>query len=712
MRGLSQIGVVVMAMAAAVAIGATPAASDTVGATFRMLTYNTKALPWLALDNESNFGMSDERRAHEIAKRIKSGDYDVVALNEVFDEDVRDVLVEELRPVYPTIIEKLDVDKDPSIAGDFYEDSGLMLLSKFPVERTPAPPGGECYDYWETLSPGGCTAAFHMYQAGEGEDMLSAKGIGFVRLRHPRTNELINVFFTHLQNGDPVDVSDIRADQIGEAVGFADVWAPPGDAQTFLMGDLNIIGAPNPESTQEYQDQLVTGGFGAAGFADIWRRHTSPEDPGVTHGPANSQNSLNTNPKRVDYILHRGRTRCFLHQTVDRTRFEFSGLVDGHHVGTDLSDHYGVAVVVGDTANMCSPQVTVAGTHPSNGTEVPAKMPYAGGRVWFRFDDAGTYSLALNASTGSGLFMIAYYVDDLSTPIEAPLQVTPGRVTPMIVAPNGPFYVQVSATGTLAGDFGFYVRRHNGASLTDAIVLDPFQQLHQIQMTDDVQAPMAKVYYRFHQRRLSTGGAQSLRFVTRNHSGLPLRIQILDRDGNPLPGLTTAAGQPNRTLTADPATSPISGEEQKLFFTVDRQSCSPGCLGSYDVRWETDYTHLDMRRFRVVEQNDSDPIGDAGEDEPRLYATVDGATKPVIDPRGMDEGQFIYLPDWARHIGFSTSVTVRLREEDDFANGEWDDYGTKTISPPATSPSSQTHVYSDDSGEYLLEVTATRLLDD
>ncbi len=84
---------------------------------------------------ESEYGMSTEERAEAIAKAILKLKPlpDIIALQEVFDEDAKDELEDALKGTYPHYVYKLD-------SNDFIdldEDSGLMLFSRFPFTNLP-----------------------------------------------------------------------------------------------------------------------------------------------------------------------------------------------------------------------------------------------------------------------------------------------------------------------------------------------------------------------------------------------------------------------------------------------------------------------------------------------------------------------------------------------------------------------------------------------
>ena len=99
----------------------------------RIVTFNTRLLPEFLDD----FCCVEDNawRAARYADAIKQAKYDIVILNEAFDEDARDVLVEQLKYEYPSYVSKLDyISGLPDVV---LEDSGLMLFSRFPFEPLP-----------------------------------------------------------------------------------------------------------------------------------------------------------------------------------------------------------------------------------------------------------------------------------------------------------------------------------------------------------------------------------------------------------------------------------------------------------------------------------------------------------------------------------------------------------------------------------------------
>src|SRR4029077_13791164 len=88
-------------------------------ASLRIATFNTAFVSSTFVANPRSCDDCDDEscRADKIAQRILATPYDVVALNEVFDEDARAALVARLASSFPYRVEKVEDD-----AG--HEDSG------------------------------------------------------------------------------------------------------------------------------------------------------------------------------------------------------------------------------------------------------------------------------------------------------------------------------------------------------------------------------------------------------------------------------------------------------------------------------------------------------------------------------------------------------------------------------------------------------------
>ncbi len=85
-----------------------------------IITYNIQAL----------WGMEEEKIV-SLIKYLNETKFDFVTMQEIFDEDTRDRLIENLDPlVYTTLIPRVDYDCFPS---NISQDAGLFSASRFPI---------------------------------------------------------------------------------------------------------------------------------------------------------------------------------------------------------------------------------------------------------------------------------------------------------------------------------------------------------------------------------------------------------------------------------------------------------------------------------------------------------------------------------------------------------------------------------------------------
>jgi endonuclease/exonuclease/phosphatase family metal-dependent hydrolase len=388
--------------------------------TYRVITYNTQLRGGI-IDDQA-YGIRNDTRATAIADRILAGEtgdgpYDVVVLNEVFDEMARDILVNKLKRAFPHYVSKLDRPLIP-------DDSGLMLFSRYPIEPVPNS-GAECF---ETDASGNCRVAFHNYDASHGlAEAFAAKGIGFVKINNPRSDQAGHVYFTHMQAEDDPDSKAARAAQVAEALTFINSWSGASSgADVIVAGDLNI-----PGGTIEHM-QLVLGpqGFASLGLFDTWFRHMPATDPGRTFD--RDRNNIagaggGTGGQRLDYVLYRPSvdgTACVQHLTVER---HFRGTFTkpdpapmGSKIVTQLSDHFPLAANLGKPQVQCSPVNPVTPTEgatldPPDG-EHARFMDWAGGFHWFRYTTPGTYSFSVQNHNLDNMVIDVFDATDLPRP--------------------------------------------------------------------------------------------------------------------------------------------------------------------------------------------------------------------------------------------------------------------------------------------------------
>lgn len=238
----------------------------------RVLTYNVKMLPGPFGD-----GDDDLARAERIAQSIlgTQPQWDVVCLQEVFDEEARGVFARKLKKKFPFQVAK---SSDHDV---FEEDSGLFFASRHKIEGR----------------------AFREYGVHAGSDGLSDKGIFGARLAVG--DVWVLVFHTHLQAS--ASHRDVRQAQLRQVHGFvrSALERVPRTKVPFaiLCGDLNVIAENSVgAATGEYTDMIDRLGSPR----DIFRTtHPFATDAGFTwDGSVNTMIPKSDDDKqRLDYIF-------------------------------------------------------------------------------------------------------------------------------------------------------------------------------------------------------------------------------------------------------------------------------------------------------------------------------------------------------------------------------------------------------------------------
>jgi len=498
-------------------------ATTTSEGALRVGTYNVQFLPSIAFTK-------DPEIARRIAERIKASRYDIIVLNEVFDEDIRSgesySFVENLKDTYPHRVEYLSGDAafDPLVP-DPNEDSGLMLFSRFPFE--PLPTSTFAIKPLHTACKGtDCDrVAFVEFQDCSDDDCFSEKGAGYVRIRNPLSNQIYNVVFTHLQASylddsldDWFEVRNVRRHQMDDIQSLIEGTMTPLQIQSeeiFVLGDLNIdgdsadpdlgSGQPDTQNLYEWAFYFDTPGiFFTDRIRDGWAYDTSPDDRGLTNlvawGPGTDNGS------RLDYFLHGSGTNptataavnplCVEHLSLSHSLRDGSPTTESNlgEPGTEagpnqLSDHIGITADLGPSAPYCSAATPYVVPLPIGGNGVKGiagNISHLGGMQWFRFDDPGTYSFAV---PGNFEFHV-YEATDLSTPItpykdKVSIITTGGIAGPPVdlVAdkfriPTAPFYVRVfDAQRSAKGNFTLWAREHHCSGIDDTCFLGPAEPM-------------------------------------------------------------------------------------------------------------------------------------------------------------------------------------------------------------------------------------------
>jgi endonuclease/exonuclease/phosphatase family metal-dependent hydrolase len=303
----------------------------------RLLSWNVKMLPaiaklgvpplgdlrgWWELD-----GFVDRDRARVIAKRLAKGDWDVIVLQELFDEDARAVIRKAL--------EKRGYATHGPFGNDlFNDDSGLFVASRLPVTAL----------------------AFHEFGAKAGADALVDKGVCGAILRTQAVwgtkAHSLYVFGTHLQASErhhPVRVRQIA--ELRRFVGKA--LAAPKDPHRVaslalgVVAESPLVGDGHITPTSPYRQLLEM----MERPRDLFRaRHAT--DPGYTFdGTLNTMSRRSEDEReRIDYAFGfdfvptlRDETQPASLVALECREAKVETFEEG---GRHLSDHFGVSVSV------------------------------------------------------------------------------------------------------------------------------------------------------------------------------------------------------------------------------------------------------------------------------------------------------------------------------------------------------------------------------
>jgi endonuclease/exonuclease/phosphatase family metal-dependent hydrolase len=438
------------------------------GASLRMVTYNVQALP-------STFNPGTVAWKHEaIVEEILKSGYDVVALNEVFDEDMRKIYAQGLKNAFPHHILKISGD------GTFpNEDSGLMLFSRWKFLPLPNPTYASIPAPSEWLYSGGwaeglplngviCQAsdcsrvAAIEFDDCEEDDCWAEKGAAMVRLENPETGDVANVVVTHLQASYPPGTYPSELEAVSDAqeefltrreqlediafMIYGTVGVPnlSNSEPIFILGDLNVDGdltnwmltwnQVNLENLLEWDARwgaepnftdMALPGFPFTNFEDGWALENAPPDPSghFDRGITRVSQWGAVDGARFDYVLWNPDARvCIQHMTLalnlrwgDGFESGFGPTGIGLGGATDLSDHFGVNADVNLPAPHCNPATAESHTlSPGVVTTFLDALDHPGQIHWYRFEEPGTYSFEMQGTSGADFRV--YEGDDLSTP--------------------------------------------------------------------------------------------------------------------------------------------------------------------------------------------------------------------------------------------------------------------------------------------------------
>ncbi|MCL4691039.1 MAG: endonuclease/exonuclease/phosphatase family protein [Candidatus Hydrogenedentes bacterium] len=242
--------------------------------TLRAITYNVQFLPGSA--GNQNERPDPEYRARRIAEEVAA--FDIVALQETFDWDHRQTILDTLRTQWNG---ELNTVISPQPDG-FFTNGGCLIATRLPIVESDA------VVYKAFSSP-----ADYGFRA----DGFAAKGVIFARIARSadRMGDTIDVFVTHME----ARADDLRPAQYKEMAAFIKAKSDPTRPMV-LMGDLNTRGGVEFRNDPESQYSLLMAALQDArpeGVIDVW-----PALMGDALGGTTDQNSIETG-KRIDYII-------------------------------------------------------------------------------------------------------------------------------------------------------------------------------------------------------------------------------------------------------------------------------------------------------------------------------------------------------------------------------------------------------------------------
>ncbi|ANV85425.1 hypothetical protein AWQ21_14330 [Picosynechococcus sp. PCC 7003] len=280
---------------------------------FSLLNYNVMLL---SRNIPSQGNLMQDYRAQEIATAIRNSDpWDVIVINEAFDNEARNKLSRRLKEVgYSFITEVVDTNNGK------LEDGGVYLQSRWPIMATDQ----------------------IIFSACNGFDCQSNKGAVYAKI--DKEGIIYHIFGTHLQAD--AGNRNIRANQLRQLETFINQKTEGASSRgeaIIIAGDLNF-----DYQTAEYDDALET--LNAQFLGDI------PQD--YTFDPRSNDLAKyrypNDSPEWLDYVLignegiQPNRTTLDIEKFRTASQYELPGKGDflnlfGGTMVRDLSDHYGLS---------------------------------------------------------------------------------------------------------------------------------------------------------------------------------------------------------------------------------------------------------------------------------------------------------------------------------------------------------------------------------
>ncbi len=696
----------------------------------RILTYNTQLRSWgmeVGADESIPPSETAEDRAKLIAENIlaSANDYDIVCLNEVFDEDARLILMAILLPHYPYAVTKADVagvevawpgkpilPLNPmalllgvtgiSFIGSWLalgkpkvEDSGVMLLSRWPFALEPITEAMVSLldpRAVSELTPIGMPrVAFKPYVASTGGDAWASKGVVYARVKRG-DDQVYHVFASHTQADDHAlgEHETERKGQMAEVAEFITkcVGPAPFSEEVFFLGDLNIHGgqsqAAAEPATREWKEQFATPGLPLCDhLVDGWGRYQCTGGPGLRDRGTTAPAVYPPPEQRLDYFFRSATSGLTVqHLYIDYALATVPPGVDGVSY---LSDHRPLGADLNRPQPNSTPPEALSCVPDTNGMYSDSDYRLPGGVKWYRFDLKGTYEFKV-ASPFPVRFDV-YLDTDLSRPRQQYREEALPDFGIRYVLASTPFLVKVYCTDRRTEfQFDFRAHLHLGASIRDAIDLvpeNPYGEAFpagQLLNTDAVEAPWDDTdskWFRLDAPRTPVAGPI--------HLGAEVKL-VDHAEGGALvvAGRQEVNGQLTEVARDGPSTGPLSlrwdgRSSERFFIGVQRQDRAGAALG-FEIVARTSITILLGGTVGTPRLVCMEETSGWGSDDIALGLAADGATLRDIsnDEIGdFDQDDVRDLDQWIPPTAVYTShVDVTVIEEDGI---DPDDVGSRQL---------------------------------
>jgi Endonuclease/Exonuclease/phosphatase family len=630
-----------------------------------------------------------------IAANILKINPDMVAFNEVFDDEAKQVLVDKLSGAYPHYIKK--------VGGDVFdtEDSGLMFFSKFPLLKLPQPvpaPPFPLSDFYRFVEYDACASA----------DCWAAKGACFVKVQNPFTKEVYPIVVTHMQADYGGETGANAGDRKEQWENLIDLVNAQDNTDiltdhVIVLGDLNVQGAKGIwvndgalNGSAEWRDFATTARKDNLfdGWANILPRtlekgQQTVTDPGITHA----------GDERLDYILF---NRDLINQ-------EWGCVQHMKILNPGESDHLAAWTDFNRYSDFCSPRTawenppydTYLNEYPpKTGGYDATRIAHPGGMQWFHFslDKPSTVGIviqnAFNPSKQKGVAIELYAPHDFSNPIphylgEKSFSVELDDSTLVYVVPKD-FYVRAySPSRNWKGDYSIGVHAHTCSDQNNAcrlVVNDPVyydnlflagqaiggddQAWFQIDVTDTA----------------DSGKPQLLHFRCDSTKSADLLMELFDKK-TLYPVKLTA-----ETSTVGTAFQLVSAEEKGplgLYLKIRRKDINKSLR--FRVGWASNLCRLygsDITlgaapKMKLTCKDETDGLAgsEAGDDEIHLQFNVDGKGFKQVFGADYDcnsGGVSKTFGNNKKSVRFLEKVVVRIIEGDGDGNPD-DASSTKAV---------------------------------